>query len=219
MGSVIRISPIERTDLLVFRSANCGVFFIRIMLTKDQKKKIIAELEDILKNNENIIFTDFTGLTMAELSELKRDLKKDKFGYKVFKKSLLEKALAKSDKRPDLSAHKGSIALAYGGGEPAGLAKKIHGFAVKSKKLSILAGYLINEMRTTFDVVQMAKLPSREVLLSQVLQLMMSPISGLARVLDGISKKEKVVKSNNTNTRMETNDTNEERLLASFAID
>ncbi|MBI2454171.1 MAG: 50S ribosomal protein L10 [Parcubacteria group bacterium] len=171
------------------------------MLTKDQKKKIIAELEDILKNNENIIFTDFTGLTMAELMEFKRDLKKDKVAYKVFKKSLLEHALARSDKRPDLSAHKGSIALAYSstslttsGSDVASLlAKKIYGFAVKSKKLSILAGYLINEMRTTSDVVRIAKLPSREVLLAQVLQLMMSPVTGLARVLDGIGKKEKVV--------------------------
>lgn len=164
------------------------------MLTKDQKKKIVAELTDILKNQDNIVFTDFTGLTMAELSELKRDLKKDKFGYKILKKSLLEIALKNSpEKCLDLSRHRGSTALAYGSGEAPVMAKKIHGFAVKSKKLNILGGFLMGKKMLKEAVVSLAQLPSREMLLAQVVRLLMSPVSGLVRALDGISKKEKVV--------------------------
>ncbi len=197
------------------------------MLSKEQKKKLVLEVGAALKNSSSIIFTDFAGLTMAEITSIRKELKKQhvlspggSVGYKVIKKSLLDLILMASDKTGlDLTGHKGSLAVAYSSENGAAMAKTINSFASSTKKLNILGGFLMGGWIDAQKVVFLAKLPSREILLTQIVQLLMSPISGLARVLDGISKKEKVVKSNNTNTRMETNDTNEEKLLASFAID
>lgn len=160
------------------------------MLSKEQKKKLVSELSPILKNSSSIIFTDFAGLTMAELTSLRKELKKQTSGYKVIKKSLLDLILKDSGKTGvDLTGHKGSLAVAYSSADGAALAKTINSFATSTKKLSILGGFLMGGLVDAKKVVLLAKLPNREALLAQVLQLMMSPISGLARVLDGISKK------------------------------
>lgn len=161
------------------------------MLTKKQKIELVGELAEVLKTNNSILFVDFTGLTMSELTSLKKDLKKEGIGFKALKKSLLGFAFEKSGRENfDLSNNKSSVAIVYGvAASDAVMAKIINTFSVKSKKLNILGGFLIGEKMIKDRVVMLAQLPSREVLLAQVVQLMMSPVSGLARVLDGVSKK------------------------------
>ena len=181
------------------------------MLTKTQKIKIAKDLGEVLKSNANFIFVDFAGLTMAELTALKRELKKKGMGFKVIKKSLLTFAFKSSGIVPfNLNDHKGSLAIVYGStgstsspqtplttgspAEPDAMAKIVHTFSSKNKnkKPNILGGFLMGEQMIKDRVVMLAQLPSREVLLAQILQLLLSPMSGLAMVLDGVSKKEKV---------------------------
>lgn len=161
------------------------------MLTKQKKIELVEELAGIIKNNPNILFADFTGLKMGEIAALKKELKKEGIGFKALKKSLLEFAFKKSGKDSfDMSSHKSSVAIVYGpDSSDASMAKILHSFSVKSKKLAILGGFLMGEKVMNDKVVMLAQIPSREVLLAQFLQLLMSPVSGLARVLDGIAKK------------------------------
>lgn len=161
------------------------------MLSKQQKIKLVEELAEILKNNPSVLFFDFSGLTMGELITLKKELKKESIKFKALKKSLLSFAFKKSGREEfDLSAHQSSVAVAYSSNESdAAMAKIVNNFIIKNKKGIILGGYLLGEKMLKDAVVALAQLPPREVLLAQVLQLMMSPISGLARALDGISKK------------------------------
>ena len=181
------------------------------MLTKAKKIKLVGELSDIIKNNPNILFVDFTGLKMGEISDLKKELKKEEIGFKALKKSLLEFAFSKSGKESfDMSSHKGSVAIAYGTQknadytqtnaeddsassalshrQSASMAKILHSFSVKSKKLAILGGFLIGEKMMNDKVIMLAKLPTREVLIARFLQILMSPVSGFARILSKIEK-------------------------------
>ena len=173
------------------------------MLTRTQKIKIAKDLGEVLKSNANFIFVDFAGLTTAELTALKRELKKKGMGFKVIKKSLLTFAFQSSGVSPfDLGNYKGSLAIVYGSttlttgspAEPDAMTKIVHTFSSKNKnkKPNILGGFLMGEQMMKDRVVMLAQLPSREVLWAQILQLLLSPVSGLARVLDGVSKKEKV---------------------------
>ncbi|MBI4118883.1 MAG: 50S ribosomal protein L10 [Parcubacteria group bacterium] len=161
------------------------------MLTKPQKIELVGQLADILRSNSSLLFVDFTGLNMGELYTLKKDLKKAGAGWKALKKSLVGFAFAKSGRENfDLANHKSSVAVVYGPGESSAvMAKIINDFIVKNKKMEIVGGFLLGEKMLKDAVTILAKLPPREVLLSQVLQMFMSPISGFARVLDGISKK------------------------------
>ena len=150
--------------------------------------ELVSQLADILKSNSSILFVDFTGLNMGELYALKKDLKKAGAGWKALKKSLVGFAFEKSGRENfDLSDHKSSVAVVYGPGESgAALAKIINDFIVKNKKMEIVGGFLLGEKMLKDAVTVLAKLPPREVLLSQVLQMFMSPMSGLARVLSKI---------------------------------
>ena len=162
------------------------------MLTKTQKIEVVQEVSDILKNSANFIFVDFTGLKMSELTQLKKYLKKEGAVFRVIKKSLLEAALKESDgPKFDFSDHKGSVAVVYGAHNPDKIAQLVYSFGAKhsQKKPEILAGFLAGELMAKDRVVFLAQLPPREVLLTQVVQLLMSPVSGLVRVLDGISRK------------------------------
>lgn len=159
------------------------------MLSKEQKRKIVVSVAEILKTQENIIFADFSGITMAEITELKRELKKRKIGWMVMKKSLLDFAFKEAGREAfNFSDHKGSMAISYGS-DAAGAAKIIHKFFLAHKKPIILGGFLMGEKMPKDRVVMLAQLPAREVLLAQILQLFMSPVSGFVRALDGISKK------------------------------
>ncbi|MEK7629551.1 MAG: 50S ribosomal protein L10 [Patescibacteria group bacterium] len=173
------------------------------MLTKAQKIKLVEELADILKNNASILFVDFSALNMGEIIALKKDLKKEGIKFKALKKSLLTFAFKKSGREEmDFSDHKNSVAIVYGsaplttsgssttsGELDAVMAKIVYKFSLQTKKLAILGGFLMGEKMLKNAVISLAQLPTREVLLSQVVQLLMSPVSGFARVLDGISKK------------------------------
>ena len=106
------------------------------------------------------------------------------------KKSLLDFILKDSGKgNVDLLGHKGSLAVAYSSEDGSAMAKTINNFAVSTKKLTVLGGFIMGGWIDAKGVTALAKLPPREILLTQIVQVLMSPISGLARVLDGISKK------------------------------
>ncbi len=146
-----------------------------------------------MQNNGNFVFADFSGLTMAETTALKRELKKESIGFKVLKKSLLGFAFreAGADWNFDLSAHRGSLALAYGSAasEAGAIAKPLDAFSRVHKKLALLGGFLMGRLMSTQEITALALLPSREVLLGQVLAMLLSPVSGLARVLDGVRRR------------------------------
>lgn len=161
------------------------------MLTKAQKIKLVEELADILKNNASILFVDFSALNMGEIIALKKELKKEGVKFKALKKSLLTFAFKKSGREEmDLSFHKNSVAIVFGeAASDAVMAKIVHKFSLQTKKLAILGGFLMGEKMLKNTVITLAQLPTREVLLSQIVQLLMSPVSGFARALDAISKK------------------------------
>ncbi|MDP3764778.1 MAG: 50S ribosomal protein L10 [bacterium] len=161
------------------------------MLTRSQKIKLVAELAEILKNNSSILFVDFSGLNMGEIIALKRELKKENIKFKALKKSLLGFAFEKSGREEfDLSFHKNSVAIVYSSNESdAIMAKLVYKFSTQTKKLAILGGFLMGEKMLKNAVVALAQLPEREVLLAQIVQLLMSPVSGLVRALDAVSKK------------------------------
>lgn len=166
------------------------------MLTKEQKIKAVEGLSKILQDSPNFIFADFGGLKMGEILSLKKDLKRKGIGFKALKKSLIGFAFKKSGKDLfDFSPHKGSVAIVYdspkrgGGAEPNEIAKLVYDFSSRLNKLAILGGFLMGEKMPKEKIEALARIPSREILLSQVLRLLMSPVSGLVGVLDAIGKR------------------------------
>jgi large subunit ribosomal protein L10 len=150
----------------------------------EKKVAIVASLQEILSRCTVGVMTDYRGLTTSELNELRRKLREAGIEYHVVKNSLAQLA-AKNAGMDELAASfEGPIAVALGYGEAPDVAKMLTDYIRTTKSvMSIKGGFLPDRILTSGDVDTLARLPSREVLLAQVLAGLQSPIYGLVNVL------------------------------------
>ena len=155
------------------------------MLTKQQKKEIIEELADKIKSQKGLVFSDFKGLKVGEIEDLRKDLRKEGIDYKIAKKTLIKLALEKAEKKVDMNQFKNSIALALGLEDPIMPAKIINNFTKKHKNLKILGGLMDDRFLTVKEVKELAMIPCKNELLSKLIYSLESPMGGLVNVLKG----------------------------------
>lgn len=155
------------------------------MLTKTQKASIIEELKERIRRQKILIFSDFRGISVAKLKHLRRALKKGDAEYKVAKKTLIDRALKETNLPGEIKKLEGEIGIAFGYGDQVEPAKVLLKFGKENETFKVLGGILNATILGAKDIVALAKLPSREVLLAQVVGALAGPIRGLATVLQG----------------------------------
>jgi large subunit ribosomal protein L10 len=149
----------------------------------ENKKQIVEDLHGRFAKSSLVILTDFKGLDVASVSDLRRKLKQAGVDYKVAKNTLLARA---SENTPvavlkDHFQGPGAVAISYE--DPVAPAKILAKFADDSKKLEIRAGVLNGQLIDLNAVKQLAALPSREALLGQLLSVMVGVPTSVVRVL------------------------------------
>lgn len=155
------------------------------MGSRKLKEKKVEEIKADLQDSKVVVLTDYRGLTVAEINELRRTLKETGAQYKVVKNTLTRLALRELGLE-GLETHlQGPTAIAYGYDDPVVPVKLLVKFAKGNDHLEIKGGYLENNILNTEELRQIAQLPSREVLLSKVLSCFQSPLAGMLRVLQG----------------------------------
>jgi large subunit ribosomal protein L10 len=149
-----------------------------------EKQAIVLELTDKLKGAAGVL-VDYSGITVAEDTEMRKAMRKAGVDYAVVKNTLTRFA-AKNVGFDALDPHlNGTTALAVSATDPVAAAKIINEYASKKDaKIKIKAGFVSGKVITDTDVKALAALPSKEVLLAQVLGTMIAPITGLATVLN-----------------------------------
>jgi large subunit ribosomal protein L10 len=155
------------------------------MLIKAKKEKIVEELAEKLQRQKVAIFTDFHGISVNKLQKLRRELKKNGGEYKVARKTLLDRAFAKSGiviKAKDL---KGELGVAFSFGDETASVKTIVKFKKENEPFKILGGILGIKVLSEKDIIIFSKRPPREVLLAQVVGVLQWPLRGLVAVLNG----------------------------------
>ncbi len=155
------------------------------MLTKEQKQQIVEELTDKLKCQKALVFTDFRGLKVGEMMDLRKQLREVEIEYKVAKKTLIKLALKKAKNETDVSQFEDSVALAFGFADPIIPAKIISKFAKEHKNLKVLGGMMEDKFLTVEEVKELAMIPSKDELLIKLIVSLKSPISGFVNVLEG----------------------------------
>ena len=155
------------------------------MQTKVQKEKIVDDLADKFKKQKIAIFNDFCGISVAKSQVLRRQLKKADSEFKVAKKTLLDIALIKAGSEMKTKDLQGEIGVVFGYGDQTVPAKILHKFSKENDTFKILGGILGGKIISDKDVMRLAKLPAREVLLGQLLCALQSPMRGLVTVLQG----------------------------------
>lgn len=167
------------------------------MLKLEDKKKIVAELQQDFSQAKLVIFTDYRGLTVDEMSELRNQLKTMGAKYQVAKNTLTRFAVKGAGLEGLDELTQGPNAIIFAADDLVGPAKLIFDFAKTHKKFEIKGGSLEGKVVDVEGLRNLSKLPSREVLLAQVAGTMAAPmvgfatvlqanLSGLARVLDAI---------------------------------
>ena len=154
--------------------------------TRKEKEEIVKDIVEDLNKAKSLVLTDYQGLTVNDIQELRNKIQEKDGDYKVIKNNLFQKALEKSDlKDIKVEEIEGPLALGFGFADEVLTAKEIYTFA-KEKELpkisgSILEGKYLDEKET----VALAKLPSKEELLARVVGSINAPVSGFVNVLAG----------------------------------
>ncbi|MGI6167419.1 MAG: 50S ribosomal protein L10 [Eubacteriales bacterium] len=155
----------------------------------EQKKQIVAELAEQIKNSPAGVLVNYQGITVTDDTKMRRALREAGVRYTVMKNSLTGRALEQVG-YSDLKEHLvGMTAIAIAGDDPIAPAKIIKEYADKIKSFRILAGYLEGKAIDADTVIALANTPSREVLIAKFLGSIQSPLYSLAYVLQAIVDK------------------------------
>lgn len=152
-------------------------------LTKIQKQKILEDLKEKITKQKAMIFVDFSGLKVKDLSELRKKIKAVGNEIKIAKKTLLTIAFKKANLEFEVKKLKGEIGVIFGIKDEISPAKLAYQFAETNPNLKILAGFFENNFLEAEKIVELAKLPTKEELLTKLLGSIKSPISNFINVL------------------------------------
>jgi large subunit ribosomal protein L10 len=138
-------------------------------LKLDQKQQIANELRDRFSKSAIIVVTDYKGLDVAAMNDLRRKLRAEEIEYQVVKNTLLVRASEDNDVALIKDHFKGPSAVALSYDDPVAPAKILSQFAKDNNKLEIKVGVMNGQVLDVNAIMALAKLPSREVLLGQLL--------------------------------------------------
>jgi large subunit ribosomal protein L10 len=153
---------------------------VRMNAIIEQKQKIVAEITDKLTASQSTVVVDYRGLTVAELTELRKQLREAGVEFKVYKNSLTRRAAESAELSALNESLTGPNAIAFSTEDVIAPAKILNDFAKKHEALEIKAGVIEGNVATAEEIKALAELPSREGLLSMLLSVLQAPMRGLA---------------------------------------
>ena len=154
--------------------------------TKAQKQENVTALAEKLRRAATIYLTDFTGLDVARMTDLRRKLRAAGVEYVVVKNTLARRALTDAQVAGLESHLEGPTGLVLAGADPVAAAKVLADFAKEHEKPGIKVGLVEGRTVDAAHVKRLAALPSRPELLAQVAGTLQAPLAGLAGALSGM---------------------------------
>lgn len=154
------------------------------MQTKRQKEQLVELVAGKVADAKALVFADFKGLSVKDLSALKKELRATQSEWLVLKKTLLGIALRRVDVDIDGRSLEGQVSVTFSSDEVSA-AKVIAGFAKKNEKVRIVGGALGRKALSVEEVQALAKLPSQDELRAQLVGTLNAPIAGFVRTLSG----------------------------------
>lgn len=163
-------------------------------VTRQKKEATLEKLQGIFKNAATAVFVNFHGLTVGDVSDVRRTLKGEGVGYTVAKKTLIKKALSKSDAVGEAPSLDGEVAVAHiPGGDGADItapARGIYAFAKKfENRIAILGGIFAGKLLNREEMLEIATIPSMHTLRGMFVNVINAPIQGFVVALQAIADK------------------------------
>lgn len=158
-------------------------------ITKAKKQDIVATVAAALKNAVSVVFIRFNKITVADTSAMRKSLKGEGVGYYVAKKTLIKRALKDAGYTGELPELPGEVALAWGTVDATAPARGIFNHSKKHEGLSILGGVFEGAYLDAEGMKAIATIPSVQVLRGMFVNVINSPIQGMAVALKAIADK------------------------------
>ncbi len=159
------------------------------MAKVELKKPIVDEISANIKDAQSVVLVDYRGLTVEQDTQLRKTLRENNITYKVYKNTFMNFAFKGTDFEALAPYLEGPSAIAISTEDATAPARVLAKFAKTADKLEIKAGVVEGVVYDAKGIETVAKIPSREELLSRLLGSMKSPVSNFARVLNQIAEK------------------------------
>ena len=157
-------------------------------VTRAEKQTELEQLENDLKGTETAILVDYRGLNVPQVTELRRQLRAARAGYRVVKNTLAKRALKGTSFEPLAPFFEGTTAVAYSKGDPVGLAKVLTTFAKTTPVLKVKAAVVQGRAIKPAEVTDLASLPGKPELYAKLLFLLNAPMVQLVTVLNAVPR-------------------------------
>ena len=149
-----------------------------------RKESSVAELTEKLAGAKNLFLTDYAGLTVAEITKLRGELRKDGNTYAVVKNTLFR--IAAGDLAAQLDSYlAGPTGIVFAGQDPVAPAKALKTFSDTVKRVAVKAAYIDGQVVDASQVEKLAKLPPKIELIANLVGTLANPLRGLVTVLSG----------------------------------
>ena len=156
----------------------------------EMKKTVVAEIKGKFERAKTVVLVDYRGLTVAEVTDLRNQLRKAGVEYAVLKNTMINLAIDGMGIDGVKTHLEGPTAVAFGYEDMIAPAKILSEFAKKSKKLTIKCGVCDGAYLDEAGVQALANLPSKEVLIAKIMGSMMSSVSKFVYCVEALRKKQ-----------------------------
>ena len=154
----------------------------------NQKKKEVSELAEKMKEAKIILLTDYRGINVSDVTKLRAELRNSKSEYRVIKNNITRRALAEAGIEGLDNLLEGPTAVIMNNEDYLETAKAIYNYSKDNDFYKIKGGVIDGKVMTAEEIITLAKLPSKETLLSMLAGALLANISKLAVALDQVKQ-------------------------------
>ena len=155
----------------------------------ENKKVVVSEIEELAKNAKSIVLVDYRGLTVAQVTELRNTVRQAGGTYKVYKNRLMKIAFDKLGIEFQANDFEGTTAVLFHNTDEVAPAKIALDGSKKYGTMKLKSGYVTGKYYNTDEITTLANIPSREVLVAQLLGMLTNPMRSLAVAVSEVAKK------------------------------
>ncbi len=152
-------------------------------MNKESKSKAVEALKNAVAAQRGAVVTSFRGVTVAEMTALRKKLREVKAEFRVVKNTLIRRAAEGTPFGGLIAYFDGPTAIAFSYGDPVALAKVMKECVAANQKITLKAGFLDGKVLTAKEVLELAEVPPREMLLARLAGGLNYPIVRFVRVL------------------------------------
>lgn len=158
-------------------------------MNRNEKSEMISEIKELLESSSAIYLTDYSGINVEDISDLRNQFRNEGVRYKVFKNTLVKRALDESGKYDKIADHlTGMTGFAFASSNPIAPAKIINKYFGDKEKLSLKACYVEGEYFEGSQLKTLATLPTKNELIASIMGSLDSPVSGIVGAINAVMR-------------------------------